>query len=177
VVKKAIDPEIKKAVMELFKGLSEKSNVSDYPCKDIPCEYWWVRYAVACTYLKQSFDKIWEPKLTELKEKYGITGFSYQGCFRLHDCGRSKKLMKVYMNRKIFISWKDGEDFKEKILTLDDGEIEQVLDQYIHQSEEVQWTDCPYEMEQQSKCPFYKPSEFYKKRKEAESAATDLGDK
>jgi len=28
-----------------------KSNVGDFPLKVYPCKYWFVRYAVACTYL------------------------------------------------------------------------------------------------------------------------------
>ena len=98
MAKQKVDLEMQQALTELFKGLTEKDSVENYPCKDIPCEYWWVRYATACTYLKEVFDKIWQPKLEEIKAKYGLVGFGYQGHFNFDDCDRSKKLLKAYMN-------------------------------------------------------------------------------
>lgn len=167
-----ISPEVDQATKALFAALSEKDSVENYPCKDTPCEYWWVRYATACTYLKESFDKIWLPKLEEIKQKYGIELFAYQGHFNYDDCTRNKKLLKAYLNRRIIITWlnTDGER-QERSMTenTNDGELFDVLDRYLQESEKVQWRDCPYQMERQSVCPFYKESEFYKKRKELAS--------
>jgi hypothetical protein len=165
--KQKLDPEIQQAFTELFRGLSEKDSVENYPCKDIPCEYWWVRYATTCTYLKEAFDKIWQPKIDEIKAKYGLLGFGCQGHFIYDDCARNKKLFKAYLNRKIIISWKDADgNCHERAMTeqTNDDELFNELDQYIQESEKVQWRDCPYQMEKQSVCPFYKASEFYKMR-------------
>jgi hypothetical protein len=167
MTKQKLNPELHQAFTELFKGLYEKSSVTDYPCKDVPCEYWWVRYAVACTYLKEAHDKIWQPKIKEIKAKYGLISFSYQGHFNFEDCCRSKKLLKAYETRKIIITWKDSEgNCQERAMTNYSGDDELFieLDNYIQESEKVQWQNCPYEMDKQSKCPFYKVSEFYKQR-------------
>lgn len=171
--KQKVSPEIEQAVKELFTAMSQKSNVGDFPCKDIPCEHWWVRYAIACTYLKTAFDKIWQPKLEEIKSKYGLIGFGYQGHFNLEDCDRSKKLLKAYYNRRIIIEWKNSDgEFQQRAMTNDSGDDElfNALDDYIQESEKVQWRNCPYQMEKQSVCPFYKESEFYKQRKELEAS-------
>jgi hypothetical protein len=167
MTKQKLDPEIQQAFTELFRGLTEKDSVTNYPCKDIPCEYWWVRYATACTYLKEAFDKIWQPKLEEIKAKYGVELFSYCGNFNFNDCDNSKKNLKAYLNRQITIEWKntDGE-MQRRSMTEDtnDEPLFGELDHYLQESEKVQWRTCPYQKEKQSVCPFYKASEFYKLR-------------
>lgn len=86
--KQKLDPEIQQAFSELFKGLTEKDSVENYPCKDIPCEYWWVRYTTACTYLKDAFDKIWHPKIHVCSEET-IAYNPYTKEWECMDCGRA----------------------------------------------------------------------------------------
>jgi hypothetical protein len=140
-----------------------KENVGDYPLLDYPCEHWWVRYATACTYTKDIFDKIWQTRIDQLKIKYGDFHHSAQGIFSLPKC-RSKKEIKIYLNSKIFFSFKNphGENM-ERILTPNDGELYEVLRRYWQESEEQGWIDCPFENEHQSTCPFYTESQFYAK--------------
>jgi hypothetical protein len=128
---------------------------------DYPCEYWWVRYASACTLLKTQWERIWEPIIKELKEKYGIDSFAYQGIFHLG--GLTKKQLKVYLNSKIIIRFKNCfDEMVETILLPDGNELYETLREYISQEEQIQWYDCPYQNDHQSKCPFYKVSRFYK---------------
>ncbi len=151
---------------------NEKAYVEDYPCKDIPCEYWWVRYAVACTYLKESHAKLWQPKMDELKEKYGVSLFASQGCFDYDKCLKNKKMFKLFTERRIIISWVNqyGERQERAMTeTSNDGELFTIFDKYLKEADKIEWTDCPYEQDKQSACPFYKGSEFYKLRKKMEA--------
>lgn len=138
-----------------------KENIGDYPLLDYPCEYWWVRYATGCTLLSDNFNKIWEKRINQLKEKYGEFHTSAQGRFSLAKC-RTKKEIKTLLNSKIFIGFKNQcEEYVERILTPNDGELYEVLLQYWRESEEQNWIDCPFENEHQSTCPFYKKGRFY----------------
>lgn len=135
-----------------------KSNVGDFPLKDYPCEYWWVRYAVACSFFTDSHQKIWRPKIDEMKNKHNFDGFSYRGTFDIRRA-RTKEGAKAFLEAEIFI-WKNGKQVK--LNPIKDKELWDVLRAYIRTSERGELTDCPYEMDKQSKCPFYKQSEFYK---------------
>jgi len=142
-----------------------KSNVGDFPLLDHPCKYWWVRYAVACNYLTESFQKIWQKKLDETKEKYKVSHFCYQGIFNITKVGggtkkQIQKRMKMFLNSKIIVTFQDKTE--REIKPDIDEELYNILRQYIQQTENIQLIDCPYENNHQSKCPFYKPNEFYK---------------
>jgi hypothetical protein len=160
MTKQKINPEIQQAFAELFRGLSEKSSVKDYPCKDVPCEYWWVRYAVACTYLSKAQDEIWQPKIEELQTKYNFSGYSYTGKFSLKDTKPTKKDAELYLKAKIWVfSTKQKRDIE---VTNKFSELYRVIEQRLQNN--IEWYTCPYEMDKQSKCPFYKASEFYKQK-------------
>jgi hypothetical protein len=166
--KQKVSPEIEQAVKELFTAMSQKSNVGDFPCKDIPCEHWWVRYAVGCTYLSHAQEEIWKPRLEELQAKYQFNGYSHKGKFSLSDCKNTKKEIQAYLNAKIWVfSTKLKRDVE---VTNHISELYHVLEHHIQN--QVTWYDCPYQMDKQSKCPFYKESQFYKMRKEAEAKAS-----
>ena len=123
-----------------------KSNIGDYPLKVHPCRYWWVRYAVACTYFQEQQEKL----IKIYREEAEIPEFSaYSG---------SKEDRKIYLRSK---------DLGEKELDPESEEYKKI-NNFItiyrdHDSEErIGWIDCPFEQFDQSKCPFYEISEFYK---------------
>jgi hypothetical protein len=134
-----------------------KANVGDFPLQDYPCKYWWVRYAVACTYLSEQFQKIWEPRLAELRKKYNFDGFCSQGVFNLKETLGSEKLLKLMGERKIWVY----HNKRQVEVKNHDSELWRILDQYLREQAEISWMDCPYEEGQQSKCPFYEKEEFY----------------
>ena len=126
--------------------MTYKSNIGDYPLKVHPCRYWWVRYAVACTYFQEQQDKL----IKAYQEEVEIPKFSaYSGS---------------HGNRKIYLR---SEDIGEKELDPESEEYKKsnnFISTYSdHDSEErIGWLDCPFEELDQSKCPFYEPSKFYK---------------
>jgi len=123
-----------------------KSNIGDFPLKVHPCRYWWVRYAVACTYFQEQQDKLVE----SYRKAMNIPDFSaYSG---------SKENRKIYLRIQ---------DLGEKELDPNSEEYKKTnkfISTYSdHDSEErISWLDCPFEELDQSQCPFYEPSEFYK---------------
>lgn len=153
-----VSPEAKQALEQMFAILNQKSNVSDFPCKDIPCEHWWVRYAVACTYLQKQYDAIWKPKLDETLQSLSAKGWGSKGCFDFRRVGTNKKRLQAFLDAEVILNLNDG---SEKVLKGGDEGFD-VFASYL--KDNVEWKDCPYQLEQQSKCPFYKASEFYKKR-------------
>lgn len=168
--KKEISPEIQEALSKVFSSLCEKDSVENYPCKDVPCEYWWVRYATGCTYFTNAFDKMWQPKLYQMRQKYHFEMFSHRGIFKIRK--DTVKEYKEFGKRKIWICVKGKGEIE---ITNQYSELWQVLDRYIQEQEEMKMMDCIYQKEKQSVCPFYKASEFYKARKE--SKLTDSGSK
>jgi len=114
-----------------------KSNVGDFPLKVRPCEYWWVRYAVACVRDSELFNKKMFEKLREL----GIDSYSYSW---------KKNDPQITLYRK--------DQPVEKIDRT--SEFYNTIYNFINNSPE--WGDCPYENGNQSECPNYSPSRFYK---------------
>jgi len=125
-----------------------KANIGDYPLLDYPCEYWWVRYATACTYLSKAHEQLWKPRLDQLKKKYHFDNYSYSGSF-------DNSNYTDVSNQKIWIYKRN----KQTEITDQTSEIWKTIEMII--TTEVHWNDCPYEQEHQSVCPFYKKSEFY----------------
>ena len=135
-----------------------KTCIGDFPLLDYPCKYWWVRYGVACTYLKKQFDKMWSPKFKEIQEKYKFTGLSHKGKISLMDL-KSDEDLEPFLNLKIYVY-----DNKKQIeVTNTQSELYQFLIDYLREQEQVHWGDCPYEKNHQSKCPFYEKNDFYEK--------------
>ena len=66
----------------------------------------------------------------------------------------------MFLNSKIIVTFQDKTE--REIKPDIDEELYNILRQYIQQTENIQLIDCPYENNHQSKCPFYKPNEFYK---------------
>jgi len=122
-----------------------KSNIGDYPLTVHPCRYWWVRYAVSCTWFKEQQDKMIEAYKKEAKI---LPLSAYQG---------------NYENRKI---WSGGR--KDECLLDPNSEEHKKLNELIRKyddydsDEYIKWVDCPFQELDQSKCPFYESSEFYK---------------
>lgn len=138
-----------------------KESVGDYPLLDYPCEHWWVRYGSGCTLTADMVNDIWQKRIDLLKEKYGEFHHSAQGLFSLEKA-TTKKLQKAFLNSKIFISFTNPHGERvERILTPNDGELYEVLNQFWREQEEQGWIDCPFENLQQSMCPHYKKSKFY----------------
>lgn len=125
-----------------------KEQVGDYPLLDYPCKYWWVRYATACTFLSEQQDKLWEPKLKEMQEKYHFSGYSYSGPW-----GDLAGHRAVFDYTDTTLRVYRLSDHKDILVTNRRSELWEILRQIIesHQG----WGDCPYQMEHQSKCPFY----------------------
>lgn len=123
-----------------------KSNIGDYPLKASPCRYWWVRYAVACTYFSEQQDK--------LVEAYRVAAnipplSAYSG---------------GHENRKI---WSGGssDEFLLNPESDDYKKLKKLIRKYLDHGEggeNIEWLDCPFQELDQSKCPFYEPSVFYK---------------
>jgi len=111
-----------------------KSNIGDYPLKVHPCKWWFVRYAVACTRESELHDK-------EMWEKLREAGFTST----------------MYGVRKGDVTY--WENKQEKLLDRE-SEAYKIIMEYTSSSPE--WVDCPYEDDDQSKCPHYEPSGFYK---------------
>ena len=134
-----------------------KTGIGDYPLKDYPCEHWWVRYSTSCTLLADTYKKVWEPKIKELLKKHNVTYNGHKGIFKLKDC-HNKEDMEAYMEREIIIT-KNGEEIR---LREDDKNLSDLFDtmsEYV--SRQPGWTNCPYQNDKQSKCPFYEKDEHY----------------
>jgi hypothetical protein len=122
-----------------------KANIGDFPLKVHPCKYWWVRYAVACTYFQEQQEKLLKAYREEVKMP---TLSAYSGSQE---------------NRKIYIHM----DLSENPLNPDSEEYK-ILNAFITKyedhdsSERIGWLDCPFEELDQSKCPFYEPEPYYK---------------
>jgi len=114
-----------------------KSNVGDFPLKVHPCEYWWVRYAVACVRNSELFNKKMYEKLKELEiENYSYTGKNSDPQITLYR--KDQQPEKINRNSKFY----------------------DVVYHFINDAPE--WDDCQYENGDQSTCPNYSPSRFYK---------------
>jgi hypothetical protein len=162
----------KKSLMDaVAQACMTKSDISDFPLLDYPCEHWFVRYAVSCEYPQKIFDEIWEKKLESIKKKYNFDSFCYSGCFSFSKISehyanaKTQKekddIIKRYMNSKILITVKEGDKFIEKEVDKA-SDLWSALSSYLKEQEEFHgWIDCPYQNEHQSQCPFYKPSKFY----------------
>ena len=111
-----------------------KSNIGDFPLKVYPCKWWWVRYAVACTRKSE----LYEEETEEIFEKAGIRLHSYRGDYSSLEITLNGEKMKIDENHPV---WKFIVD-REK--------------------GSPQWDDCPYEEGDQSECPNYIPSDWYK---------------
>lgn len=129
-----------------------KDAIGEYPLLDYPCEYWWVRYGTGCTYLTDAQKKIWEPKLKEMQQKYNFWGYSYSGDWK------SDLLEQPNVVRRLFVFTKKSPKGQVEI-TNQLSELYKILEKIIEG--EIAWGDCPYQMEHQSVCPFYKKNEFY----------------
>ena len=122
-----------------------KANVGDFPLKVHPCKYWWVRYAVACTYFS---------------DKQGEMTEAYREHIDLQDWAAHSG---GYENREIWVGG-TSDEFK-----LEPGsELYKRINDFIRQfdsidneSNNVPWVDCPFEREDQSACPFYEVEEWY----------------
>ena len=162
MTKKKVDPVIEKAVKDLFRCMSEKDSVDNYPCLDTPCEYWWVRYATACTYLSHAQTQLWQPKLDEMQTKYNFEGYSYSGPWKSNTTDITD-----FSKVKLWVLSKKNK--KETQVTNQCSELFSILSRIIE--DQIGWFNCPYQMEHQSKCPFYKASQFYVNREKAAKLA------
>jgi len=136
-----------------------KYSIGNFPLKEHPCKYWWVRYSVSCTYLQEQFEKIWQQRLKELKQKHGFTSFSSRGIFNATKI-RDEKSAKVYLEEsKIWIRLTNK--MEKELNPQKDKEIWETLCKYLSENEMIGWRHCPYQEDFQSKCPFYEPTEFY----------------
>lgn len=123
-----------------------KSNIGDYPLAVHPCKYWWVRYAVACTYFSEQQDK--------LVEAYRVASNiplppAYRGNYENREIWSGRATDENLLNP-------ESEDYKK---------LNELIRKYYAHGEggdKIGWLDCPFENLDQSKCPFYEPSEFYK---------------
>lgn len=141
-----------------------KESVGDYPLLDYPCEHWWVRYASGCTYLKNAQEAIWKQRLIDLEKKYNYQGWSHTGYWKLCEIAENEP-----KEAKIFVYQKRGNEQKKIEVVNICSELYQTLRLYLQ--DELNWGDCPYAFDHQSKCPFYKanyttvPLEELRKRK------------
>ena len=125
-----------------------KSNVGDFPLKVHPCKYWWVRYAVSCTYFSDR-----QRELLEAYTKH-INLPQWSSC------------MGSYEKRRIWVSDDDHESEYE--LDKQSEEYKKLNDflrkynDFDSSGDQVGWVDCPFENEDQSACPFYEVEDFYK---------------
>ena len=125
-----------------------KANVGDFPLKVHPCKYWWVRYAVACTYFNEQQEKLLKAYVIEANLPE-ITAYG----------GGSN-------NRRIWVN--ELQNMDDKDMVKQDTEEYKKLNDFItkyydHDGEErIGWFDCPFENLDQSKCPFYEPEPHYK---------------
>jgi len=153
--KKKLDPEMEQAFKELFQELTRKNSVRDYPCKDVPCKFWWVRYAVSCTYLSHAQQMIWQPKIEEMENKYHFASYAYSGPWKINSDNLTD-----YSKVKIWVL--SAKVKKQVEVTNQLSDLWRVLSSAIEN--QVGWGDCPYQMERQSICPFYEANEFYKQQ-------------
>jgi len=133
-----------------------KYGIGDFPLKVYPCKYWWVRYTVACTFFTEKLKELWKPRLEELKKQYGFSHFSWRGKFNPQNC-RTEEDFKALFKSEISI-YKDGKEIKVEATS----PLWNDLAEYIIAIESIGWIKCPYENDDQSKCPFYEPDPRYK---------------
>lgn len=129
-----------------------KECVGDYPLLDYPCEHWWVRYGTGCTYLKNAQEAIWKQRLADLEKKYNYQGFSSTGSWKLYEVLSESNLAES----KIFVYQRQGNEQRKFEVTNICSELYQTLRVYLQNK--IEWGDCPYDHDHQSKCPFYKPN-------------------
>ena len=123
-----------------------KSNVGDFPLRVYPCKYWWVRYAVACTYFSDLHDKMLN---AYIKYKGLPEDYAYQGAW-------DKRRIWIYKDRQQIELDPESEEYKAYL------EITRINDNFDEQRKGVTWVDCPFQEEDQSACPFYEPEPNYK---------------
>ncbi|MHA1863163.1 MAG: hypothetical protein ACTSWA_05285 [Candidatus Thorarchaeota archaeon] len=134
-----------------------KYNYGDFPLKVYPCKYWWVRYAVACTYFSELYDEL---RIAALKSKGYPTGYAYS----MYIPEELKEIAEEYPNSKRLCTryriWvrRDGKEVELD----EDSEMFKFIEQLIINGEDIHWIDCPFERDDQSKCPFYEPAEWTK---------------
>ena len=123
-----------------------KSSIGDYPLKVHPCKYWFVRYAVACTYFTDKQAEM----IDAYRKHIGLPQYrAYAGS---------------YDDREI---WLNGVEEKDKLDP--ESELYKRINVFIRDyedpldnNEKIQWINCPFQEHDQSACPFYEPDPFYK---------------
>ena len=139
-----------------------KYGIGDFPLKVYPCKYWWVRYTVACTLLTETLNKLWKPKLDELMKKHNIVTIASRGIFDPVSRALVCKVSGSDVKNEIIVHIKTQKGVTKKVVTPRDKELYEVLEAYIMDCERTHWVTCPYQYDDQSKCPFYEPDPDYK---------------
>jgi len=108
-----------------------KYGVGDFPLKVYPCKYWWVRYAVGCTLLTETLNKLWKPKLDELRKKHNIVTIASRGIFDPISRALVHKVSRSDVKNEIIVHVKTKNGVIEKVVTPRDKELYEVLEAYI----------------------------------------------
>lgn len=133
-----------------------KSNVGDFPLQVHPCKYWWVRYAVACTFFSEKYQDL---QVAALKMRGLPEGFSY----RKYIPDEFKELAKNSSDLRYIEQYEISvfdEDKKEYHQLDSDSEEHRFILSLLH--DKIRWVECPFENDDQSKCPFYSVEPHYK---------------
>ncbi len=111
-----------------------KSNVGDFPLIVKPCEYWFVRYTVGCT---RDYD-LYDEETNKILKEAGIEIHSYHG-----------DLSWIEITRNGIREEINNEDPQWKLIA-------------DRMKVNIPMASCPYENNDQSECPHYIESPFYK---------------